>query len=252
MKIATSSKIVTLFSDRRFLPMYLSLAYDQEEPLNVPLYDSESFQFDHNLFYTPDYLGSDFGSNLGQVLDALILMPPRVGQDMAGLNVVNYADVCADGYPGFVNVRVSPDTSPSKIRVRFTVEGGIPEQPYSDYTIDTFAPCGMDAIPDDVFEDFKSVLLTRGVEITDEHTIDCRLRQNLPDIIYTIASDSDTPVVNVVLTPEDYVGDDESGFCLLGIRPSMSTELALGPNFMKQVAVIFDYANEQVGFCELV
>ena len=253
MTLATSSRTISVNHADPFIPTRLSIDVGQEDPLIVPLYDSPLIEFAPTIHFTPDFLAADFGSDLSTAVDVLILVPSGSLPAVQMHNVLNYADVCVDGTPGFVNVRrvANPETL-SKIRVRFSVNGEYTAPTFSDFAIDTLAPSSMDAVPENVFEGFKSVLQNYGVEVTDEHTIDCNMRHQLPDVTYTIATGSDTPVVNIVLTPDDYIGESEFGFCLLMIRPSESGEFALGPNLIKRVAIIFDYTNEQVGFCEPV
>ena len=254
LNIATASKSIALNRERPFAPSDLSIGYSESDPLSISI-DPSCFQQNscpciHHLDGYGSLLGVDFGSEFSAIVDTFVLLHgSRSVPNMVQSPTVNYANYCIDGHVSFVHVNIGDADTASTVRVRFSTDGYMAPS-FSNYEIDTMAAVDMDAVPVDVFEGFRAAVAANNIDISDENTIDCRLRQNMPDITYTIASDNDVAVVTVVLTHEDYIQEADYNDCFVMIRPSEEGKFSLGPNFMKHVALVFDYVNERIGFCE--
>ena len=252
---ATASRAWVTHERVPLVPPFITVGIEGGEPVDIPITDPNSLVFDMSIWDQSDALGVDWGSDVANTLDGLILIPRNYDIRIDGLNIirrqVNYTSICAFDQPVFVSVQVGDPETPSTIRARFSFGNEDMEQSYSNYSIDSTAPSNMDAIPIVAFQRFESALNSLGIVISDEHTVDCTMRHLMPEISYTIANHNDEEMVRMILTPDDYVREIENGFtCMLMIRPTYSASYLLGPNFMQNAVVIFDYANEQVGFCE--
>ena len=217
-------------------------------------------------------IGANFVSDFAREVGALMLVPSDTSESVAMI-VGNFEpqEFCADPIVTVPALFAAPAQGIGMVYLsvsfvdRFGNEITNPTQP-EHFQFD--ASFHVDWVPSGVMDNFQHIIEEDfGYELyadftTEIHAPCAQIIDRLPSIRYSILDTSrENYILDVILPPRDYIRIDASGNCdvqLLEVNEQdaeydsrlQATPNILGTNFLRQVAILFDYRNRQFGFCE--
>ena len=217
-------------------------------------------------------IGANFASDFANAVGKLMFVPSETSESVklvvGGFDAQNF---CADPIVLVPALFVLPAGEIGMVYVsvtfldRFGEEITEPTEPEM-FRFDSYYH--VDWVPSVVMDDFQQIVETDfGLPLYSEFTTEIQapcadIIDRMPSIRYSILDrDRNNYVIDVILGPRDYIRIDENGHCevqLLEVEGEIAeynpapqdTPNILGTNFLRQVAVLFDYRNRQFGFCE--